>query len=150
MFLETDNDSFASSVISMLNGFNVNKTEIVLATLDKGKAFEGKNIDNYNLSNLKFHYASVYKDFDESKNNGFVKAYRKEYGVTPSKYAARGFDITLDILMRLASAENLYEASSDTVETENKFRYTSDFFGGYVNQAVYVVKYDDLRVVKAN
>ncbi|WP_299112408.1 LysM peptidoglycan-binding domain-containing protein [uncultured Winogradskyella sp.] len=153
VFLETDNDSFASSVISMLNGFNVNKTEIVLATLDKGKAFEGKNIDNYNLSNLKFHYASVYKDFDESKNNGFVKAYRKEYGVTPSKYAARGFDITLDILMRLASAENLYEASSDTVETEyveNKFRYTSDFFGGYVNQAVYVVKYDDLRVVKAN
>lgn len=153
VFLETDNDSFASSVISMLNGFNVNRTEIVLATLDKGKAFEGKNIDNYNLSNLKFHYASVHRDFDETKNIGFVKAYRKEYGVTPSKYVARGFDITLDLLMRLASADNLYDASGDTVETEyveNKFRYTTDFFGGYVNQAVYVVKFDDLRVVKAN
>ena len=153
VFLETDNDSFASSVISMLNGFNVNRTEIVLATLDKGKAFEGKNIDNYNLSNLKFHYASVHRDFDETKNIGFVKAYRKEYGVTPSKYVARGFDITLDLLMRLASADNLYDASGDTVETEyveNKFRYTTDFFGGYVNQAVYIVKFDDLRVVKAN
>ncbi|WP_299103365.1 LysM peptidoglycan-binding domain-containing protein [uncultured Winogradskyella sp.] len=153
VFLETDNDSFASSIISMLNGFISDRTEIVLATLDKGKGFEGKNIDNIYLSNLKFHYASVYRDFDDEKDNGFVKAYRKEYGITPSKYAARGFDITLDILMRLASAEDLYEASPDTVETEyieNKFRYTTDFFGGYVNQAVYVVKFDDLRVVKAN
>ncbi|NRD20585.1 LysM peptidoglycan-binding domain-containing protein [Winogradskyella eckloniae] len=153
VFLETDNDSFASSIISMLNGFINDRTEIVLATLDKGKGFEGKNIDNIYLSNLKFHYASVYKDFDDEKGNGFVKAYRKEYGITPSKYAARGFDITLDILMRLSSAEDLYEASPDTVETEyieNKFRYTTDFFGGYVNQAVYVVKFDDLRVVKAN
>lgn len=152
VFLETDNDSFASSVISMLNGFNVNGTEIILTTLDKGKAFEGKNIDNINLSNLKFHYASIYRDYDESKTNGFVKAYREEYGVTPSKYVARGFDITLDLLMRLASAENLYEASGDTVETEyveNKFRYTTDFFGGYVNQAVYVVKFDDLKVIEA-
>ncbi|WP_197429312.1 LysM peptidoglycan-binding domain-containing protein [Winogradskyella endarachnes] len=152
VFLETDNDSFASSVISMLNGFNVDKTEIILTTLKKGKAFESKDIDNINLSNLKFHYASVHRDYDESKTNGFVKAYRKEYGVTPSKYVARGFDITLDLLMRLASAENLYEASGDTVETEyieNKFRYTTDFFGGYVNQAVYVVKFDDLKVVEA-
>lgn len=153
VFLETNNDSFSSSIISMLNGFINTKTEIILTTLKKGKAFEGKNIDNINLSNLKFHYASVYKDFDESKNNGFVKAYRKEYGIAPSKYVARGFDITLDLLMRLASAENLYEASGDTVETEyleNKFRYVTDFFGGYVNQAVYVVKFDDLKVVRAN
>jgi len=154
VFLETDNNSFVSSVVSMLNGLVINKTEIVLATTDKNKAFEGKNIDNNNLSNLKFHYPSVNKDFDVSKkSNGFVNAYRKEYGVSPSKYAARGFDITLDLLMRLASADSLYDASTDTIETEyieNKFRYNKSLFGGYVNQAVYIVKYDDLRIVKAN
>ncbi|REE24394.1 amino acid/amide ABC transporter substrate-binding protein (HAAT family) [Winogradskyella pacifica] len=152
VFLETENTSLASSVISMLNGFAVNKTEIVLATLNKGKAFEGKDIDNNNLSHLKFHYPSVHKDFDESKSNGFVDRYRKEYGVSPSKYVARGFDITLDLLMRLASAENLYEASIDSIETEyieNKFRYNKALMGGYVNEAVYIVKYDDLRIVKA-
>ncbi|WP_458627331.1 amino acid ABC transporter substrate-binding protein [Winogradskyella sp. PC D3.3] len=152
VFLETDNISLASSVISMLNGFAVDKTEIILATLNKGKAFEGKDIDNNNLSHLKFHYPSVYKDFDVTKSNGFVDAYRKEYGVTPSKYVARGFDITLDLLMRLASAENLYEASTDAIETEyieNKFRYKKAPLGGYINEAVYIVKYDDLRIVKA-
>ncbi len=153
VFLETSSNSFASSVISMLNGLIVDKTEIVLATLDKNKAFEGKDIDNNNLSNLKFHYPSVNKDFDETKSNAFARAYRKEYGVSPSKYVARGFDITLDILMRLASEDNLYEASSDMIETEyieNKFRYNKSLFGGYVNEAVYIVKYDELRIVKAN
>ncbi|WP_418639166.1 LysM peptidoglycan-binding domain-containing protein [Winogradskyella sp.] len=152
VFLQTNNNSFISSVISLLNGLVVNKTEIVLVTTDKNKAFEGKDIDNISLSKLKFHYPSIHKDFDETKSNGFVKAYRKAYGVSPSKYAARGFDITLDLLMRLASAENLYIASKDTIETEyieNKFRYNKVLFGGYVNQAVYVVKFDDLRIVEA-
>ncbi|MDN3492484.1 lytic transglycosylase [Winogradskyella bathintestinalis] len=153
VFLETDNNSFVSNVTSLLNGLVVNKREIILATTDKNKAFEGKDIDNNNLSNLKFHYPSIHKDFDETKANGFVSAYREAYGVSPSKYVSRGFDITLDILMRLASAESLYDASMEAIETEyveNKFRYDKALFGGYVNQAVYVVKFDELRIVEAN
>jgi len=152
VFLETDNSSLASSVVSMLNALAVDDTEIILATLNKGKAFESKDIDNNNLSNLQFHFPSVHKDYDESNVNGFVEAYRKNYGVTPSKYVARGFDITLDLLMRLASAENLYDASINSIATEyieNKFRYNKSPSGGYVNEAVYIVKYDNLRVVKA-
>ncbi|MDY2587212.1 LysM peptidoglycan-binding domain-containing protein [Winogradskyella aquimaris] len=153
VFLETDSNPMASSVISLLNS-NVNEDiEIVLVTLDKNKAFEGKDIDNNNLSNLKFHYPSVHKDFDEYKSNSFVKAYKKEFGVSPSKYVARGFDITLDVLLRLATADNLYKTSDDLIETEyiqNKFRYNKSLFGGYVNEAVYIVKYDNLQIVEAN
>ena len=153
VFLETNNDGFVSSVTSMLNGLIVDGTEIVLVTIDYNKAFEGKDIDNNYLSNLKFHYPSVHKEFDEAKANNFVRAYRKEYGVTPSKYVFRGFDITLDLLLRLASEEDLYKASNDMIETEyveNKFRYNKSTFGGYKNEAVYIVKYDNLRIVKAN
>ena len=153
VFLETNNNSFASGAISMLNGLVVDRTEIILATTDKNRAFEGKDIDNNNLSRLKFHYPSINRDFDETETNSFIETYEKNYGVLPSKYVVRGFDITLDLLMRLASAENLYEASTGTIETEyieNKFRYNKSLFGGYVNQAVYIVKYDNLRIVKAN
>jgi len=153
VFLETNKSTFASNVTSMLNGKIDAKTEIVLMTLNKNKAFEGKDIDNNNLSRLKFHYPSVNKDFDDYKANSFVRAYRRAYGVSPSKYVARGFDLTLDLLMRLASEENLYQASKDTIETEyieNKFRYNKSMFGGYINEAVYIVKYNNLRIVKAN
>ena len=153
VFLETNNGAFASSVISMLNALVVDKTEIVLVTLDRNKAFEGKDIDNNNLSNLKFHYPSIRKEFDESKSKGFVSAYKEKFGVSPSKYAARGFDVTLDILLRLATDDNLYEASNEVFETEyieNKFRYTKSLYGGYANEAVYIVKYDNLRIIEAN
>ncbi|RKE98047.1 PBP1 and LysM peptidoglycan-binding domain-containing protein [Ichthyenterobacterium magnum] len=151
VFLETENEGFASNVISMLNGLNIEDQEIILMTTGINKAFEGKNISNYHLSNLKFHYPSVNKTISGNSKNGFVKAYKRIYGVTPNKYAVRGFDLTLDLLLRLASEDNLFEASSSTIETEyveNKFRYSKKVFGGFFNEAVYVVKFDNLTITE--
>ena len=72
--------------------------------------------------------------------------------MSPNKYAVRGFDLTLDLLLRLASEDDLYKASSSDIETEyveNKFRYSKKMFGGFYNEAVYVVKYDNLTIVEA-
>ncbi|MGC1472733.1 MAG: LysM peptidoglycan-binding domain-containing protein [Psychroserpens sp.] len=153
VFLETDNEGFASNVISVVNGMAIKNIEIILMTTNKNKAFEGREISNYHLSNLKFHYPSPNRTTDIStSNNSFVRAYRRQYNVSPNKYAVRGFDLTLDLLLRLASKDDLFEASIDTLETEyveNKFRYTKKLFGGYYNEAVYVVKYDDLTIVEA-
>lgn len=153
VFLETNNEGFASNVISMINGMAVEDIEIVLMTTNKNKAFEGREISNYHLSNLKFHYPSINKTADiGSSRNAFIRAYRRAYNVSPNKYAVRGFDLTLDLLLRLASEDDLYLASSSDIETEyveNKFRYSKKLFGGYYNEAVYVVKYDNLTIVEA-
>lgn len=152
VFLETDNEGFASNVISMINGLNIEDTKIVLMTTNKNKAFEGKEISNYHLSNLEFHYPSVNKTIAVSTGNSFVKKYMNTYNVSPNKYAVRGFDLTLDLLLRLASNDDLYQASGSDVETEyieNKFRYSKKMFGGYYNEAVYIVKYDNLTIVEA-
>jgi len=153
VFLETDNEGFASNVISMINGLIIDDIEIVLYTTDKNRAFEGREISNYHLSNLKFHYPSVNKTADiGSSKNAFIRAYRREYNVSPNKYAVRGFDLTLDLLLRLASEDDLYKASTSDIETEyveNKFRYSKKMLGGFYNEAVYVVKYDNLTIVEA-
>ena len=152
VFLETDNEGLASNVISMINGLNMKDQEIILMTTNKNKAFDGKEISNYHLSNLKFHYPSVNKTVAVEARNSFVTKYMNEYNVKPNKYAVRGFDLTLDILLRLASEDDLYKASSSDIETEyveNKFRYSKKMFGGYYNEAVYIVKYDDLTIVEA-
>ncbi|HEX9826238.1 MAG TPA: LysM peptidoglycan-binding domain-containing protein [Flavobacteriaceae bacterium] len=159
VFLETNNSGFVSNVTSMLNGLNGQKSEndkifdIVLYTTNKSSAFEDEaNVSNIHLSNLKFHYPSPNRAYDVSKPSGFVEKYESVYGVQPSKYATRGFDLTLDILLRLASEDDLYTASKSDVETEyveNKFRYSKKLFGGYYNEAVYVVQYDDMTIVEA-
>ncbi len=151
VFLETDNEGYASNVISMINGLNIEDQEIILMTTNKNKAFEGKEISNYHLSHLKFHFPSVNKTINVAARNSFVRAYMNTYNVSPNKYAVRGFDLTLDLLLRLASEDDLYQASSSDVETEyveNKFRYSKKIFGGYYNEAVYIVQYDDLTIVE--
>ena len=163
VFLETNNEGFISNVSSMLNGFNgitIEGTkdepieverEVILVTTKKEEAFEGENISNSDLSKLKFHYPSYNLDYDSDSSNSFVKRYQRVYGGLPSKYATRGFDLTMDILLRLATADNLYKAADNTMETryvENKFRYSKKLFGGYYNEAVFIVKYDDLKIVE--
>ena len=135
----------------MVNGFVTEDQEIILMTTDKNNGFDGESVSNTHLSNLKFHYPSPNKAYDFNKESSFVKRYKSIYSVTPNKYAIRGFDLTMDILLRLASAESLYESSTNDIETEyleNKFRYSKQMFGGYFNESVYIVKHDSLTIVQ--
>ena len=157
VFLESNNEGFVSNVTSMLSGFigfdeelEIER-EVVLLTSDKSRAFDGENVSNITLSKLNFHYPSPNRPINEEQPDTFVKAYQNKYYITPNRYAIRGFDLTMDVLLRLASANNLYDASSNDIETEyveNKFRYGKKMFGGYYNEAMYIVKFDNLRIVE--
>lgn len=153
VFLETDNYTFVSNVTSILNAINSNKNqEVVLITTNMNKAFENDEISNYHLSNLKFHFPTVSKTYNENQDKGFSKKYKSVYGDTPSKTAVRGFDITMDVVLRLAAASNLYNSVNQfplTEYVENKFAYKKHDFAGYYNDSVYVVKYEDLKIVEA-
>jgi LysM repeat protein len=157
VFLETSNEGFVSNVSSMINSFNgvdeelEIEREVILMTTNKNRAFEGINISNYDLSKLKFQYPSVNRSYDVDQSNSFVSGYKKKYGAAPNRYVTRGFDLTMDILLRLATAEDLYKASNSDIETEyieNKFRYSKKLFGGYYNEAAYIVRYEDLKIVE--
>ena len=159
VFLETQNEGYASNVTSVLASLN-NKvdseseeepSEILLVTTNINSAFEGDQINNIHLSNLQFHFASASKEYNENDNNAFVKKYDKLYSITPNKRAVRGFDLTMDVVLRLVSSDDLYASVNNaplTEYVENKFAYKKKLFGGYYNDSVYLVKYDDLTVVE--
>ncbi|CDF78531.1 LysM domain protein [Formosa agariphila KMM 3901] len=151
VFLETETAGFASNVTSILNSLNTEDIQIVLATTDMNSAFEGSEISNHHLSNLRFHFASISKSFDDDVENGFIKAYKKEYGLTPNKIAVRGFDVTMDVVLRLVTSTDLYASVNDAPLTEyieNKFAYKKTPFGGFYNDTVYLLQYDDLKIVE--
>ncbi|RSK40552.1 PBP1 and LysM peptidoglycan-binding domain-containing protein [Mangrovimonas spongiae] len=152
VFLESDNPGLVSNVTSKLNAYtNVDGKTIVLATTSMNSAFENDNVSNYHLSNLNFHFPALAKSYDSENHNSFVKAYEKRFGITPNKIAVRGFDITMDVVLRLASYDDLYKSVNKaplTEYVENKFAYKKKLFGGYYNDTVYLVKYDDLKVVE--
>ena len=151
VFLETENAGFVSNVSSILNSKIKPNMSVVLTTTDKNNAFEDDEVRSTHLSNLGFTYASINKSFSEDENNSFAKRYKAIYNESPNTYAVRGFDLTMDVVLRLVTSEDIYTSVNETPITsyvENKFAYKKKLFGGYYNNTVYIVKYQDLKIVE--
>ncbi|WP_298517611.1 LysM peptidoglycan-binding domain-containing protein [uncultured Kordia sp.] len=149
VILETEDLSLIANVTSVLNSYATSdKRKIVLLTTNKSSKYDtSDNIYNSHLANLNFHYPSI--DKPSSLDNKFVQKYKAEYGISPSRIATRGFDITFDILLRLAYDQNLAKSVRTGTETsyvENKFDYRKKLLGGFFNKGVYIVKYEGLEI----
>jgi ABC-type branched-subunit amino acid transport system substrate-binding protein/LysM repeat protein len=159
VFLETQNESFISGATSILAALNMRvnpeeptteKVEIKLVTTSFNAAFEGDEVNNMHLSKLQFTFATSSKSISDD-DNAFVKSYRKAYNISPDKRVIKGFDLTMDIVLRLVTSQDLFLSANDaplTAYVENKFAYKKKLFGGYYNDAVYLVKYDNLKIVE--
>lgn len=148
VFLESDNYKVISSVSSILNSTKSDTTMVKMFTTNKNNAFDNEVISSRHLSNLNFSYPSYYKNTTDSS---FVKMYQQRFGTKPNRYAARGFDVMYDLLLKLAYKNNLFEVTSVIGETQysgTKFSYSKDILSGYFNNSVYIMKYDDLHIVE--
>ena len=157
VFVESDNYKLIASVVSILNSFNNtafdalsgnDKVSVRMFTTDMNSAFENEVISNTHLSNLNFTYPSVNR---QVANNSFVERYRKRFGDDPDRYAVRGFDLTFDLLLKLAYKNDLIDVSRFIGETEyngNKFNYERKGVAGYYNQSSYIMMIDDLRIIE--
>ncbi|MDC6367075.1 MULTISPECIES: LysM peptidoglycan-binding domain-containing protein [Flavobacteriaceae] len=147
VFLETDQSNMVSSVSSILNSANTEEVSVRMFTTSYGSAFEDDAISSTHLSNLRFTYPSFYR---EAGNDAFSKAYSKRFkGIKPDRYAIRGFDVTYDVLLKLAHKNNLFETSKIiglTEYTGNSFNYFNDWTSGYYNRACYLMEYDSLQI----
>ena len=154
VILESDNINVVSSTTSALNRL-ARKYDITLLTTDKNDAYESDIISNNHLGTLKLHYPSVDKEYDTEISERFIDDYEERFGIEPNQYALRGYDLTMDVVLRLASAEDLYESFEKypgyTEYYESKFHYLPKSGGGFTNDAVYILKLNkDLTISEAN
>ena len=146
VFVETDDFKIASSVSSILNSANSDTTRIRMFTTHKNRAYENDVISVPHLSNLKFTFPSVPS---EESTAAFSRRYRRRFGGDPDRYAVRGFDLGMDLLLRLAYRLNLFEVADQIGEQEysgNKFNYLKGWQSGYFNTSSYILMYEDLQI----
>lgn len=144
VILESSDPVLVSNVIGLLNGVP-DEFKIRLFTLDKNVAYDYHDVSNVHLAKLEFTFPSVNKSHNYKEKTPFFVSYQNKYGVLPNRYAIRGFDVAYDILLRLASTNDIYEAVETYAETEyveNKFHYSKTLFSGYQNHALYIIKYN--------
>lgn len=143
--LESSSVGLLSSATSALNRLARNN-RIVLLTTNKNSSFDSNVLSNDHLGRLQFHFPSEYKEFDETIEDKFIETYKAKYDVIPNNYTVRGYDIALDVLLRLgamSSLERSVKANVLTEYVENKFFYRARSNGGFYNDAVYIMHFND-------
>ena len=144
--LATDKNVVVSDVINSLISLP-EETAAKLFTFTKGRVYD--NEDNRKLAKLGFTFVSEdFYDPEATASTEFNKQFLENNHTLPSYYATKGFDITYDILMRLASGKPLEETftlgASQRVET--RFDYTTGSSG---NEGLYIIQYNsDLTLTK--
>ncbi len=143
--LETNDFSYIESVVSFLFSLHTEGYAIRLLTSSRSNIY-GDEIPNSYLSKLQFTHASTSKELVATSSTDFNVQFKEKFGYYPNRFAIRGFDLTYDIILRLAYAGDFYETlnlESFTQFFESKFNYSAfDFEEGVYNTAVYLIQYE--------
>lgn len=142
VFLISDEMVTTASSINSLKSLADN-FQITLIALDKGKNFD--TVDNNLLGKMNFMYPSIdFLDVDDAKLNNFYKTYQDKNFAIPSKYVLKGFDITYDVLARIATMGTLEQGlkAGKSVRFSTLFNYDRNMLGSFENHGVFIIQYN--------
>ena len=147
VFLESQNLNVITSVSSLLNSQISKERSINLLSTYRSETYENENISYEHLGNLKFTYPSYFFPKYGDELSELNKLFIENFGKLPNKIALRGYEITLDLILRTAHRRRLVK-SIDLGETkyyQNRFNYKNKG-EGYVNESILLIKHDKLEV----
>lgn len=140
--ITTDDSVIVNDVINSMISLP-EKTTAKVFTFDKGRVYD--KIDNTKLAKVGFTYVSD-EFIDENSPNAkiFNKQYQEKNNALPSYYSVKGFDITYDILIRLASGNDLKSTLNTGVSRriETKFDYRNSSLISE-NKGLFIVQYNE-------
>ncbi len=148
ILMSTERASIADALNSLLRLPEELKADVF--AVKKGRAFD--KVDNNKLATLNFSYVT---DYYANPKNKAIKEFKKKYKIKnnayPTKYAFKGFDVTYDVLTRLASGKKLYKTfkKGASERLTNKFYYTENDNDCYENKGLFIVKFkEDLSLIR--
>ncbi|MGC6421330.1 MAG: LysM peptidoglycan-binding domain-containing protein [Flavobacteriaceae bacterium] len=148
VILESENFSLISSISSQLSGKITPSRPIQLFTTYRGAAYENPNMPEATLASLRFTFSSGYHP-QQLEEGEMAARYLDRFGMYPSKEAKRGYDLTLDLLLRITQKGSLNEGISlgETEYVENRFDYALLPNGAVINQGVFLLQHREDGIV---
>ncbi len=151
VIMETEKTNLILSITNTLSGL-LSSYDVKLVILGENDALDYEEISMTRLTKLKMHYPSLTRVNDSDEATIFENTFKKKNRILPNQFATRGFDVTFDVLLRLAQEKSITETLNDsaTEQIENRFYYKQNPDGGYTNKGVYILFYDtDLTIKEA-
>ena len=139
----TSNDN--AVVADALNSMIVlpEDVSVQVFSVKKNKAYN--NMDNNKLARVELAYVTnSFVDKKAPTTKAFNNKYEAANNALPSEYSIKGFDVTYDVLMRLASGNELLDTFKEgaSLRLETKFEYENNLYGPTNNKGLFIVKYN--------
>lgn len=149
VIFESQDLNLAANVTSLLNAQISKARDVQLFTTWRTSIYDNDNISRKHLGNLRFTYLAGTHPQENEKREAFKNAFQKRFGDFPTREAIRAYDLTLDVLLRLAVKESLYAPEiGETDYLENRFLYDTHPEGGYTNKGHYLLQHQDYEIVE--
>ena len=146
---ESRNLGLITSVISLLNSQISKEREVQLFTTFRSNAYNNKNISIKHLGNLKFTYSAGEFSYDSDRSKTFDSLYVSSFGDLPKREAIRGYDVTLDAILRFSHQKRLSSDSlGETEYIESRFDYVPNSNTGFENRAFYLLEHSDYEILE--
>ncbi|MBI2271452.1 MAG: LysM peptidoglycan-binding domain-containing protein [Bacteroidetes bacterium] len=152
IIVPSNNRSFVTDFITKLNPLR-EKNPIVVFGMQSWSEFDNLDIDY--LNNMQTHYpSSTFIDYDSEPVKLFVKKYATQYKTDPGFYVFQGFDVIYFYISMLRSYGLGFQNKLATTK-QTGFQTAFEFYqvspeSGFENRAVYMLRYKDYKLVKAN
>ena len=150
VLFESKSFPLIASAISQFNAQNTKDREVQVFTTFRGNAYDNENLSRSMLGGVKFTYPVGFKPFDSKSSEPFIANYVNDYGKPPTKEALRGYDLTLDAILRTAVAKDLRESLElgETEYSSNRFLYRKDINESFSNDAIFILQHKGYEILE--
>ena len=144
IILETQSFPLIASAISQFNSQNTENRSVQVYTTYRGNAYNNDNLSRKDLGGIKLTYPSGFKPFYKTFDEDYVKSYIDKFGKYPNIESLRGYDVTMDAILRTAFAKNLTKSIElgETQYESNRFLYKENDNESYSNKAYYILEHN--------
>lgn len=143
VILETQSFPLIANALSQFNAQNSAEREVQVFTTYRSNVYDNENLSRKMLGGIQFTYPVGFKPLDYASDPQFIETFENHYGKPPNKESLRGYDLVLDLILRIAVAKDL-ERSLELGETQyrsNRFLYQPQTNGSYSNTALFLLQH---------
>ena len=149
VIFESQDLGLAANVTSLLNSQVGKERDVQLFSSLRTAIYDNVNISRKHLGNIKFTYLNDNFPRETNERQKFKHRFLNKYGDYPSKESYRAYDVTLDVILRLAYQNKIFsDKIEETNHIENKFKYLPDDGGGYSNFGYYILQHRDYEIIE--
>ena len=149
VIFESQDLGLAANVTSLLNSQVGKERDVQLFSSLRTAIYDNVNISRKHLGNIKFTYLNDNFPRETNERQKFKDRFLNKYGDYPSKESYRAYDVTLDVILRLAYQNKIFsDKIEETNHIENKFKYLPDDGGGYSNFGYYILQNRDYEIIE--